>query len=165
MNTIGGNPIACPMLQDSSACKCYTCSGLGHISNNCPYTTKVATSQVVPDHNNNIDDDPYKGLQYEEDTVFDDDGDIIKDVTPDEDDPRYDIPEGIPLNNIVVDNPKVHYEPDAKMADGLTHSHIGTIVPPRDQSPALNQMDMTINNNDYKSYDRNNQQYDNSIFV
>jgi hypothetical protein len=43
--------------------------------------------------------------------------------------------ESTPLNDIVVDNPKVHYEPDAKMADGLTCSYIGTIVPPMDQTP------------------------------
>jgi hypothetical protein len=43
--------------------------------------------------------------------------------------------EGIPLNNIVVYNPKVHHEPYAKMADRLTHGYIGTIVPLRDQSP------------------------------
>jgi hypothetical protein len=66
MNTTGSNPTPCPKLQDNSACKCYMCGGLGHISNNCPDTTKVAAGQVVPDHDNNIDDDPYKGLQYEE---------------------------------------------------------------------------------------------------
>jgi hypothetical protein len=49
------------------------------------------------------------------------------------------MPEGIPPNNIVVDNPKVHNEPDAKMADGLTYSHIGTMV-------SITHMDMTINN-------------------
>jgi hypothetical protein len=81
MNTMGGNPITRPMLQDGSACKCYTCSGLGHISNNCPYTTKVAASQVVPDHDKNIDNDPYEGLWYEEGTVFDDNEDIVKEVT------------------------------------------------------------------------------------
>jgi hypothetical protein len=161
-NTMGGNLITCPMLQDSSTHKYFTCSGLRHISNNCPYATKVAAGQVVPDHDNNIGD-PYEGLRYEEDTAFDDNKDIIKEVTPDEDDPQYNMSEGTPLNNIVIDNPKVHYEPDAKIADGLTHSHIGTIVPPMDQSPTLNQMDITINNNDYKLYDRNNHQYDDSI--
>jgi hypothetical protein len=75
------------------------------------------------------------------------------------------MPEGIPINNIVVYNPKVYYKPDGKMADGLSHDHIGTIVPPRDQSPTLNQIDMTINNNDYKSYNRNNHQYNDGIDV
>jgi hypothetical protein len=50
-----------------------------------------------------------------------------------------------PLNNTVIDNLKLYYKPDAKMADGLTHSYIGTIVPLMDQSPILNQMDMTVN--------------------
>jgi hypothetical protein len=104
MNTMGGNSITCTMLQDSSAHKCFICSGLGHISNNCPYTTKVAASQVVPDYDNDISDDPYEGLQYEEGTAFDDNGDIVKEVTPNEDDPQYDMSEGIPLNNIVVCN-------------------------------------------------------------
>jgi hypothetical protein len=58
--------------------------------------TKATAGRVVPDHDNNIDDDLYKELQYEEGIAFDNDEDIVKEVTPNEDDSQYDMPEGTP---------------------------------------------------------------------
>jgi hypothetical protein len=47
---------------------------------------------VVPDHDNNIDNDPHEGLQWEESIAFDKNKDIVKEVTTDEDYPQYNVP-------------------------------------------------------------------------
>jgi hypothetical protein len=47
----------------------------------------VVAGQVIPDNNDNVKEDPYEGLEYEECIAFNADDIIIKEVTPDEDDP------------------------------------------------------------------------------